>query len=67
MRAAVAAGMVVAATPAGERRPRLEDPPAIGGPVRREQAETAPKSEKSTVEQEILSANTGKRFGKIDI
>ena len=80
MRAAVAAGMVVAATaaatvaaatavsrPAGERRPRLEDPPAIGGPVRREQAETAPKSEKSAVEQEILSANTGKRYGKIDI
>ena len=66
MRAAVAAGMVVAAT-AGERRPRLEDPPAIGGPVRREQAETAPKSEKSAVEQEILSANTGKRYGKIDI
>ena len=53
--------------PAGERRPRLEDPPAIGGPVRREQAETAPKSEKSAVEQEILSANTGKRYGKIDI
>ena len=54
--------------PAGERRPRLEDPPAIGGPVRREQApETAPKTEKSTVEQEILSANTGKRYGKIDI
>lgn len=45
--------------PTGERRPRLEDPPAIGGPVRREQAETAPKSEKSAVEQEILSANTG--------
>lgn len=54
--------------PAGERRPRLEDPPAIGGPVRREpQPETAPKAEKSTVEQEILSANTGKRYGKIDI
>ncbi len=53
--------------PAGERRPRLEDPPAIGGPVRREQAENAPKSEKSAVEQEILSANTGKRYGKIDI
>ena len=53
--------------PAGERRLRLEDPPAIGGPVRREQAETAPKSEKSAVEQEILSANTGKRYGKIDI
>ena len=53
--------------PAGERRPRLEDPPAIGGPVRREQAETAPKSERSAVEQEILSANTGKRYGKIDI
>ena len=53
--------------PAGERRPRLEDSPAIGGPVRREQAETAPKSEKSAVEQEILSANTGKRYGKIDI
>lgn len=53
--------------PAGERRPRLEDPPAIGGPVRREQAETTPKSEKSAVEQEILSANTGKRYGKIDI
>lgn len=54
--------------PAGERRPRLEDPPAIGGPVRREQTpETAPKTEKSTVEQEILSANTGKRYGKIDI
>lgn len=53
--------------PAGERRPRLEDPPAIGGPVRREQAETASKSEKSAVEQEILSANTGKRYGKIDI
>lgn len=53
--------------PAGERRPRLEDPPAIGGPVRREQAETAPKAEKSSVEQEILSANTGKRYGKIDI
>ena len=53
--------------PAGERRPRLEDPPAIGGPVRREQAETAPKSEKSAVEQEVLSANTGKRYGKIDI
>lgn len=53
---------------AGERRPRLEDPPAIGGPVRREQMpETAPKTEKSTVEQEILSANTGKRYGKIDI
>ena len=34
---------------------------------RREQAETAPKSEKSAVEQEILSANTGKRYGKIDI
>ena len=53
--------------PAGERRPRLEDPPAIGGPVRREQPETAPKAEKSSVEQEILSANTGKRYGKIDI
>lgn len=54
--------------PAGERRPRLEDPPAIGGPVRREpQPKTAPKAEKSTVEQEILSANTGKRYGKIDI
>ena len=54
--------------PAGERRPRLEDPPAIGGPVCREQQpETAPKAEKSTVEQEILSANTGKRYGKIDI
>ena len=53
--------------PAGERRLGLEDPPAIGGPVRREQAETAPKSEKSAVEQEILSANTGKRYGKIDI
>ena len=53
--------------PAGERRPRLEDPPAIGGPVRREQAENAPKSEKSAVEQEILSANTGKHYGKIDI
>ena len=54
--------------PAGARRPRLEDPPAIGGPVRREQTpETAPKTEKSTVEQEILSANTGKRYGKIDI
>lgn len=54
--------------PAGERRPRLEDPPAIGGPVRREpQSETVPKVEKSTVEQEILSANTGKRYGKIDI
>lgn len=53
--------------PAGERRPRLEDPPAIGGPVRREQPETAPKAEMSSVEQEILSANTGKRYGKIDI
>ena len=53
--------------PAGERRPRLEEPPAIGGPVRREQPETAPKAEKSSVEQEILSANTGKRYGKIDI
>ena len=53
--------------PAGERRPRLEDPPAIGGPVRREQPETASKAEKSSVEQEILSANTGKRYGKIDI
>lgn len=53
--------------PAGERRPRLEDPPAIGGPVRREQPEAAPKAEKSSVEQEILSANTGKRYGKIDI
>lgn len=53
--------------PAGERRPRLEDPPAIGGPVRREQADAAPKAEKSVVEQEILSANTGKRYGKIDI
>lgn len=53
--------------PAGERRPRLEDPPAIGGPVRRDQPETAPKAEKSSVEQEILSANTGKRYGKIDI
>ena len=53
--------------PAGERRPRLEDPPAIGGPVRREQPETAPKAEKSSVEQEILSATTGKRYGKIDI
>ena len=39
--------------PAGERRPRLEDPPAIGGPVRREQMpETAPKTEKSTVRSE---------------
>ena len=53
--------------PAGERRPRLEDPPAIGGPVRREQPETAPKAEKRSVEQEILSATTGKRYGKIDI
>ncbi len=54
--------------PAGERRARLEDPPAIGGPVRREpKPETAPKQEKSAVEQEILSANTGKRYGKIDI
>lgn len=53
--------------PAGERRPRMEDPPAIGGPVRREQPDAAPKAEKSVVEQEILSANTGKRYGKIDI
>ena len=64
---AVADGGERRSRPAGERRPRLEDPPAIGGPVRREQAETAPKSEKSAVEQEILSANTGKRYGKIDI
>ena len=46
------------------RRGRLEDPPAIGGPVRREQAEAV--TEKSGVEQELLSS-AGKRYGKLDV
>ena len=46
------------------RRGRLEDPPAIGGPVRREQAEAV--AEKSGVEQELLSS-AGKRYGKLDV
>ena len=46
------------------RRGRLEDPPAIGGPVRREQTEAV--AEKSGVEQELLSS-AGKRYGKLDV
>ena len=46
------------------RRGRLEDPPAIGGPVRREQAEAV--AEKSGLEQELLSS-AGKRYGKLDV
>ena len=44
---------------------RMDDPPAIGGPVRREQTAPAAKAEKSDLEKEIVS--TAKRYGKIDI
>lgn len=49
----------------GSRHGRMEDPPAIGGPVRREQPAT-PKAEKNEAEQKLLTSTT-KRYGKIDL
>lgn len=49
----------------GSRHGRMEDPPAIGGPVRREQP-AAPKAEKNEAEQKLLTSTT-KRYGKIDL
>ena len=58
----------------GEDRPhtgrpggrRMDDVPAIGGPVRRETpAEAQPKPEKNELEKELASGV--KRYGKIDI